>query len=267
MPKQPKEAKNEEKRGRKPKEKNPNEEVVKPIVASIITASLKVFDKILFETKLWVQATKIPKEPKSTKNTTESIVEPIVSGLVKEAVHQSETGTAKRSKKVKEKTDSGEEKARVFEYMKSQNRPYIINDVHLNLGKSIGKAALVRIMDQLVDENKLFKKVYSKSQVFCINQDLLPGKLIPMRSFAKKHVSATSWRNQTNDWKLERKRRKTQGAEGETSCMQAGKIVPRSDFGTGWKIGEFETWKAATFQLEKWHEFYRWRRSKSKTES
>ena len=123
------------------------------------------------------------KEPKAP---TASVVGPIVNGLIREAVHQSETGTVKRpkktvkdeTKKTKEKTDPAEEKARVFEYMKSQNRPYIINDVHLNLGKTIGKAALVRIMDQLVEEKKLFKKVYSKSQVFCINQELLPGKLL-----------------------------------------------------------------------------------------
>ena len=58
--------------------------------------------------------------------------------------------------------------------MKNQNRPYIANDVFLNLQKSIPKPALVRIMDQLVSEDKLVKKMYAKSSIYCINQDLLP---------------------------------------------------------------------------------------------
>jgi len=38
---------------------------------------------------------------------------------------------------------------KVYDYVKSQNRPYSVGDIFTNMRKAIGKTNLVRIMDQL----------------------------------------------------------------------------------------------------------------------
>jgi len=181
------------KRGRKRKEINYSEELVKPIVNGLIkdATKSKKKPKVALEQPsptvelvkpivngLIKEATKPRKEPKKKKKTNDDddedfIVKPIVNGIIKDAINQAEVKKTKKPKVDKLKL-SEDDLTRVFTYMKNQNRPYIVNDVFLNLQKSIPKTTLVRIMDQLATEAKLTKKMYAKSSIYCINQDLLP---------------------------------------------------------------------------------------------
>ena len=144
------------------------------------------------------------------------------------------------SKKPKKSKDSpDEELARVFEYMKVQNRPYITNDIWLNMGKAIGKAQLARILDQLADEGKLLKKQYSKSLVYCINQgfstflksdsknkkkDLLP--VPPTEELAEMEVSIKAKEEQLRELKNVLKQRKKVKVERDSIlvCFKLWKL-------------------------------------------
>ena len=45
---------------------------------------------------------------------------------------------------------------KVYDYVKSQNRPYSVGDIFTNMRKAIGKTNLIRIMDQLELDGKGF---------------------------------------------------------------------------------------------------------------
>jgi len=62
----------------------------------------------------------------------------------------------------------------VYDYMKGQNRPYSTGDIFLNLQKKIGKTLLQKLIDKLVQENKLIEKVYGKQKIYVISQDEFP---------------------------------------------------------------------------------------------
>ncbi|XP_011690222.1 PREDICTED: homologous-pairing protein 2 homolog [Wasmannia auropunctata] len=62
-------------------------------------------------------------------------------------------------------------KAAVYNYMKTQNRPYSVNDVVTNLHNEYNKNAVQKAMDQLVADGKLFEKVYGKQKIYCAVQD------------------------------------------------------------------------------------------------
>lgn len=47
----------------------------------------------------------------------------------------------------------------VYNYMKIQNRPYSVNDVAANLHNEFSKTVVQKVMDQLVQNGKLFEKV------------------------------------------------------------------------------------------------------------
>lgn len=55
------------------------------------------------------------------------------------------------------KKDDGTVK--VLNYMKQQNRPYSVNDIFLNLHKEIGKTAVQKALDSLVEVSMLIKNV------------------------------------------------------------------------------------------------------------
>ncbi|KAL0123308.1 hypothetical protein PUN28_005684 [Cardiocondyla obscurior] len=59
----------------------------------------------------------------------------------------------------------------VYNYMKTQNRPYSVNDVVTNLHNEYNKTAIQKVMDKLVTEGKLFEKVYGKQKIYCVTQD------------------------------------------------------------------------------------------------
>jgi len=60
---------------------------------------------------------------------------------------------------------------KVYDYVKSQNRPYSVADIFTNMRKAIGKTNLIRIMDQLELDGKVVSKTPSKTKIYLISQD------------------------------------------------------------------------------------------------
>jgi len=61
----------------------------------------------------------------------------------------------------------------VWELMKTANRPFSGNDVFSRLQRQrndIGKSAVDRALDRLVNENKIFVKLYGKQKIYCAVQ-------------------------------------------------------------------------------------------------
>ena len=48
---------------------------------------------------------------------------------------------------------------KVLSYLTSQNRPYSVNDIFLNLHREVGKAAVQKALDILVADEKVREKV------------------------------------------------------------------------------------------------------------
>ena len=60
----------------------------------------------------------------------------------------------------------------VNDYLISTNRPYSVNDIVMNLHKEHGKAAVQRVLDQLVEENKMKIKLNGKQSCYYVNQEM-----------------------------------------------------------------------------------------------
>ena len=60
----------------------------------------------------------------------------------------------------------------VYDYLVSTNRPYSVNDIVMNLHKEHGKAAVQRVLDQMVAEEKLKIKLNGKQSCFYANQEM-----------------------------------------------------------------------------------------------
>ena len=60
----------------------------------------------------------------------------------------------------------------VYDYLVSTNRPYSVNDIVMNLHKEHGKAAVQRVLDQMVAEEKLKIKLNGKQSCFYVNQEM-----------------------------------------------------------------------------------------------
>ena len=60
----------------------------------------------------------------------------------------------------------------VYDYLVSTNRPYSVNDIVMNLHKEHGKAAVQRVLDQMVEEDKLKIKLNGKQSCFYANQEM-----------------------------------------------------------------------------------------------
>ena len=50
---------------------------------------------------------------------------------------------------------------KVLSYLTSQNRPYSVNDIFLNLHREVGKSAVQKALDLLVADEKVREKVSS----------------------------------------------------------------------------------------------------------
>ena len=62
----------------------------------------------------------------------------------------------------------------VYDYMKSQNRPYSALDVFNNLHKKVGKTAVTKALETLTEKKKLLEKTYGKSKIYVIEQSQFP---------------------------------------------------------------------------------------------
>ncbi|CAL1542107.1 unnamed protein product [Lymnaea stagnalis] len=63
----------------------------------------------------------------------------------------------------------------VLAYMIKQNRPYSVQDVFQNMGKDLGKTAVMKAMEGLTAEGKLKEKVYGKQKVYVADQSQFPA--------------------------------------------------------------------------------------------
>lgn len=59
----------------------------------------------------------------------------------------------------------------VFDYLVSTNRPYSVNDIVMNLHKEHGKAVVQRVLDQLVEQDKIKIKLNGKQSCYYVNQE------------------------------------------------------------------------------------------------
>ncbi|XP_055475977.1 homologous-pairing protein 2 homolog isoform X3 [Psammomys obesus] len=61
----------------------------------------------------------------------------------------------------------------VLRYLQEQNRPYSAQDVFGNLQKEhgLGKAAVVKALDQLAQQGKIKEKTYGKQKIYFADQD------------------------------------------------------------------------------------------------
>ena len=81
--------------------------------------------------------------------------------------------------KVKKKEESikiEDPKKYVYDYMKTQNRPYSLINIYDNLHGAIKKSQLGKILDALVDEGSLIMKEYN-TKIYLFNQDKLDIKV------------------------------------------------------------------------------------------
>ena len=88
-------------------------------------------------------------------------------------------GKSKDKSKVKKKEENAkidDPKQYVYDYMKSQNRPYSAINIFDNLHGAIKKSQLQKILDALVDEGSLIMKEYN-SKIYLFNQDKLEIKV------------------------------------------------------------------------------------------
>ncbi|XP_061392590.1 homologous-pairing protein 2 homolog [Musca vetustissima] len=65
----------------------------------------------------------------------------------------------------------------VQEFMLKANRPYAINDVVDGCGKDLGKAAIQKSLDSLVDKEILAMKMYGKNKIYFPKQNTNAGEL------------------------------------------------------------------------------------------
>ena len=64
--------------------------------------------------------------------------------------------------------------ASILAYMMKQNRPYSVQDVFQNMGKDLGKTAVMKSMESLTADGKLIEKIYGKQKVYAANQSHFP---------------------------------------------------------------------------------------------
>lgn len=114
------------------------------------------------------------------KKTSEGVGESVdVTQITKNDAKSKTRGKSKDKSKVKKKEENtkiDDPKQYVYDYMKSQNRPYSLINIFDNLHGAVKKAQLGKILDALVDEGSLIMKEYN-SKIYLFNQDKLDVKV------------------------------------------------------------------------------------------
>lgn len=77
----------------------------------------------------------------------------------------------KKSKKDTQEEDP--DSLKIFEYLRSQNRPYSAQNVFDNLHGSIKKANCGKLLDSLVEKGEIIGKEYGKAKIYFYNQEKL----------------------------------------------------------------------------------------------
>ena len=81
-----------------------------------------------------------------------------------------------KNKKKEETIKIDDPKKYVYDYMKTQNRPYSLINIFDNLHGAVKKAQLGKILDALVEEGSLIMKEYN-TKIYLFNQDKLDIKV------------------------------------------------------------------------------------------
>ena len=114
------------------------------------------------------------------KKTSEGAGESLdTSQITKNDAKSKARGKSKDKSKVKKKEESvkiDDPKQYVYNYMKTQNRPYSLVNIFDNLHGAIKKSQLGKILDALVEEGSLIMKEYN-SKIYLFNQDKLDIKV------------------------------------------------------------------------------------------
>ncbi|THK33049.1 homologous-pairing protein 2 homolog [Diachasma alloeum] len=58
----------------------------------------------------------------------------------------------------------------VHNFLKTQNRPYNLNDIVSNLPNEKSKATIQQALEELKKEGKVFEKTYGKQKIYCVTQ-------------------------------------------------------------------------------------------------
>jgi len=59
----------------------------------------------------------------------------------------------------------------ILDYLRSQNRPYNVNDIFNNLHKGVAKPAAQKALDTLTAQGCVIEKSYGKQKIYFINQN------------------------------------------------------------------------------------------------
>jgi len=116
-------------------------------------------------------------------------------------------GTRKRRKKAGEDKVNVEDKVKVLNYMKEQNRPYSALNVFDNLHGEVRKAEVQKILDVLVEENQIKSKDFGKFAIYLFNQEKIP--MVPKNELDNMdkeiHEYKEKLKNLTNELKEKQK--------------------------------------------------------------
>ncbi|GFS34084.1 homologous-pairing protein 2 homolog [Trichonephila inaurata madagascariensis] len=63
----------------------------------------------------------------------------------------------------------------ILDYLKDQNRPYSVIDIHNNLHKEHGKTAVIKALESLVNDGKVKEKTYGKQKIYFVDQNEFPN--------------------------------------------------------------------------------------------
>ncbi|ODQ46640.1 hypothetical protein PICMEDRAFT_16482 [Pichia membranifaciens NRRL Y-2026] len=58
----------------------------------------------------------------------------------------------------------------ILEYMKKEYRPYGVTDLILNLHNKVNKTMMTKLLDDMVEEQKLIVKRYGKLSFYCYSE-------------------------------------------------------------------------------------------------
>ena len=124
---------------------------------------------------------KIKKKGKAKKRMTSEVARVLMdtTQIIKNDVKSKTCGKSKDKSKV-EKTEKKQKidnpKQYVYDYMKSQNRPFSLLNIYYNLNGAITKYKLQKILDSLWVEGSLIMKEY-QTKIYLFNQDKLDKKI------------------------------------------------------------------------------------------
>lgn len=59
---------------------------------------------------------------------------------------------------------------KVYEFLKTHNRPFSISDVQKNLG-DLSRSDIQKALQELVEDDKVLEKIYGKQKVYCVVQE------------------------------------------------------------------------------------------------